>query len=88
MKLIPIVSHPEQEIESQKPVLQIGNVLFQGTFEPFLGTAVCFQRQTDPNQPTTSTNGSQLTGLELLSTSDLKLKMKRVYLDEKKSSAQ
>lgn len=73
-----------QEIETQKPVLQIGNLLFQGTFEPFLGTAVCFQ-QADQNKPTTSSDGRRHSvSLEFLSKSDLKLPMKRVYLERKK----
>ena len=73
-----------QEIETEKPVLQIGNLLFQGVFEPFLGTAVCYQQQLDQNEPTTSKNESELNDLKYLCKSDLKLKMKRVYLDKKK----
>lgn len=78
----------KQEIETPKPVLQIGNLLFQGAFEPFLGTAVCFQ-QTDQNKPTTSSenNGDRhSTDLKFLSKSDLKLPMKRVYLERKKAN--
>lgn len=80
------------EIETEKPVLQIGNLLFQGAFEPLLGSAVCFQPQNDPNKPTTSKGSTtaqsadNLTSLEYLSKSDLKLKMKRVYLDKKKTN--
>lgn len=79
------LSEPLQEIETPKPVLQIGNVLFQGAFEPFLGTAVCFQ-QTDQNKPTTSENNGdrRSTDLKVLSKCDLKLPMKRVYLERKK----
>ena len=69
-------------------MLQIGNLLFQGAFEPFLGTAVCFQH-TDQNKPTTSSDHSgdrRSADLQFLGKSDLKLPMKRVYLDAKKAN--
>jgi hypothetical protein len=57
--------------------------MFKGAFEPFLGTAVCFQQHSD--RTTTDATGSEPSGrsssLEYVAKSDKRLLMKRVYLE-------
>lgn len=62
-------------LETETPIMRLGNEFYQGTYEDTMGTSLIFQSPNDTSEPTQCG--------QVLSSTRKKLKFKKVVLNKK-----
>lgn len=71
------------QLETDRPLVQVGNQVFVGEFQDTVGTSLFFS-QTENTEPVDPVFGRQInTKVEFLDSTRKKLKLKRVFLKPK-----
>lgn len=76
------------DLESARPLVQVGNQVFSGAYEHTVGTSLLF-RQKENTEPVDEVFGRHVvsTKVEYLASTQKKLKLKRVFLKAKPDTA-
>ena len=66
-------------LETEAPIMRLGNEFYQGTYEDVIGTSLIFQ---SPNDTASSSSGSTQLG-HIVSSTRKKLKFRKIVLNKK-----